>query len=274
MVGAALAVELVAGIALIGQSSAPPPPVSTAATVPSSIVVDGRTVRFIAFGGLANAALLNRIAAEIGDAVDAVSAFWGQDWQHDILIVATATDEQFAAQGGPGRQGADVAAVTVADQVDPVRRTAVGQRIVFAPGAAAMTDAALRIVVRHELFHYAARIDTAPDAPQWLTEGVADYVGRTDTPAPGPDALPARLPTDAELDTAGQQRSSAYDRAWWFARFVADTFGPPALRRLYLRSCGPGHPDPATAVPESLGVAMPDLPARWGDWLSGYIKRS
>ncbi|EUA23932.1 peptidase MA superfamily protein [Mycobacterium xenopi 4042] len=38
-------------------------------------------------------------------------------------------------------------------------------------GAAAMSDAALRIVLRHELFHYAARADTALDAPRWLTEG-------------------------------------------------------------------------------------------------------
>jgi hypothetical protein len=268
----ALVAELIVGVAALGRPAGPPPPSPTAA--PSSLVIHDRTVRFIAFGGQANSALLNRIAAEMPDAVNAVVGFWGEDWQHDILIVATATDNQFAVQGGPGRQGADVAAVTVADRVDAARRLVVGQRIVFAPGAVAMSDTSLRIVLRHELFHYAARADTAPDAPQWLTEGVADYVGRTDTPAPGPDALPARLPTDAELDTAGQGRSNAYDRAWWFARFVADTYGQPALRGLYLRACGPGHPDPETAVSEALGVAMPEVLGRWGDWLSGYIKKS
>ena len=51
------------------------------------------------------------------------------------------------------------------------------------------------------------------------------------------DALPVQLtlPTDADLDTPGPQRSLAYDRAWWFARFVADTYGTPKLRALYLR---------------------------------------
>jgi len=34
-----------------------------------------------------------------------------------------------------------------------------------------MSDSALRIVLTHELFHYAARVETALDAPHWLTEG-------------------------------------------------------------------------------------------------------
>lgn len=34
-----------------------------------------------------------------------------------------------------------------------------------------MSATALRIVLTHELFHYAARVDTALDAPRWLTEG-------------------------------------------------------------------------------------------------------
>jgi hypothetical protein len=232
------------------------------------MLVEGRTVRLIGLGGPATNPLLARIAAEIGDAIDAVVGFWGQDWQRDIVIVATATDYQFAAQAGQDGQFNDVAAATVADRLDLARRTALGLRMVFAPGAAAMSDRALRIVVRHELFHYAARTDTAPDAPQWLTEGVADFVGRTDTPAPGPDALPPTLPTDAELDAAGQQRSRAYDRAWWFSRFVADTYGTPKLRKLYLRACGPGHPDPATAVSDTLGVGLPELLAGWGRWLT------
>jgi hypothetical protein len=61
-----------------------------------------------------------------------------------------------------------------------VHHTATGQRIVFAPGASDMSDDALRIVLRHELFHFVSRAQTALDAPRWLTEGVADFVGRDD----------------------------------------------------------------------------------------------
>ena len=105
----------------------------------------------------------------------------------------------------------------------------------FAPGAAQMNDDSLRIVLRHELFHYAARAETAADAPRWLTEGVADYVGRPPTPLPANSATMAQrgLPTDAEL--SGPNAQLAYDRAWWFSRFVAGTYGPAALRSLYVR---------------------------------------
>lgn len=205
----------------------------------------------------------------MGVAVDAVVGFWGADWSHEISVVATGSDEQFrqAAGGGPASQWADIAAVTVVERVDPVARTMVEGSIVFAPGAAAMNDSALRIVLTHELFHYAARIDTAPDAPRWLTEGVADFVARPPTALPA-GATAAALPTDADVDTPGPGRSSAYDRAWWFARFVADTYGPGKLRSLYLAACGVGHSGLPTAVRAVLGVDAVDLLPIWQQWLT------
>ena len=54
-----------------------------------------------------------------------------------------------------------------------------------------------------------------------------------------------RLPTDADLNAAGPPRSLAYDRAWWFSRFVAETYGtddaagavPARLRTRPSRRC-------------------------------------
>jgi hypothetical protein len=248
-------------------------PVAVAPPAASTLVVgDGRTVQLLGMGGTTTSGLLRRIATQIGGAVDAVVAFWGADWQHDIIIVAAGSDDQFRrlTNGPPGQQMVDIAAAAVADSVDPVRRTATGQRIVFAEGAAAMTDDALRIVVRHELFHFASRADTALDAPRWLTEGVADYIGRPETARPGPGmaAELARLPSDTDFDAAGPTLSQVYDRAWWFCRFVADTYGAPALRALYLRAGGVGHPDPGTALRQVLGVDEPELLARWQRWLA------
>ena len=77
------------------------------------------------------------------------------------------------------------------------------------------------------------------------------------------------MPTDADLDAAGPAGSLAYDRAWWFSRFVADTYGTATLRALYLRACGPGHPDAATAVRDTLGADLPTVLARWRHWMSG-----
>ncbi|MGH3562560.1 MAG: hypothetical protein ACRDTN_12365 [Mycobacterium sp.] len=243
---------------------------------PAPLVVgDHRTVELINLGGPHGEALLTRIAANIGAAVGAVEAFWGTDWPHHIVVAATGSDRQFAALasagagGGTAGQWSDVAAVAVADRVDPGRRLAVGQRVVFAPGAAAISTTALRIVLDHELFHYAARADTAFDAPRWLTEGVADFVARgTATPA-GRPAPPLTLPSAADLDAVGPQRAQAYDRAFWFARFVAESYGTAKLRELYLAACGPGHTDPPAAVRQVLGVGLPGVLTRWQQWLTG-----
>ena len=212
--------------------------------------------------------LLSRIAAEIPPAVAAVEAFWGTDWPSRIVVEVAGSDQQFTAAAGSSGQWADVAAVTVATAVDTGRRLAAGQRIVFAPESATMTPDALRIVLGHELFHYASRADTAVDAPRWLTEGVADFVARTPAPSLHPPDLPLALPTDADLDTSGTRRAEAYDRAWWFARFVADDYGASALRELYLAACGPGHVDPPTALRWVLGDGPPGVLARWQRWLT------
>ena len=159
--------------------------------------------------------------------------------------MAAGTDAQFAAVGGGDSHTA---------------ATTTGERIMFAPGAAQMNDDSLRIVLRHELFHYAARAETAADAPRWLTEGVADYVARPPTP------LPANSADDGAAGTPDRRRVErtanaqlAYDRAWWFSRFVAGEYGPAALRSLYIRACGHGHPDLAAAVQDTLGTDVAGL---------------
>jgi hypothetical protein len=268
-----LAVELaLSAIAVIGQRPTPPrsgqPSVGVSA--PQRLQVGDRTLVMTNLGGRQAQDLLTRIAADMGQAVHAVEAFWGTDWPHDVDVVATGSQRQFEerAGGGPAAQWADIAAIAVADHVDPHRRVALGQRIVFAPGASGMSESALRIVLTHELFHYAARADTAVDAPRWLTEGVADYVARPHTPVPDVTPPPTALPSDADLAAPGQQRSQAYDRAWLFALFVADTRGAPTLRALYRAACGDGHTDLSGAVNDVLGTDTAGAVADWQQWLT------
>jgi hypothetical protein len=250
----------------------PAHPASSAAVgnSPRIIAAGDHTARLTNLGGPRSEILLGRVAANIAAAVDAVQAFWGNDWPREIAVVATGSQRQFETEagGGPPAQWTDIAAVAVADRIDPAHRIAIGQRIVFAPGAVDMSDPALRIVLSHELFHYAARADTAVDAPRWLTEGVADYVARPATPLRQPTPLPTALPSDADLDAPGPARSQAYDRAWWFARFVADTHGAPTLRALYRAGCGVGHTDLPAAMRDVLGVDTADVLAEWQHWLT------
>lgn len=262
-----MAAELIFGVCVVGTSSSSPAPAAPAA---GALVTGDRTLQMTDLGGLQAQQVSNRVAADIGPAVAAVEAFWGVDWPHVINVVATGTQREFVARagGGPAAQWADIAAIAVADSVDPARRLATGQRIVFAPGAAGLSDHALRIVLSHELFHYAARADTAVDAPQWLAEGVADYVARPDDPLPRVAAPPTALPSDAELAEPGPARSSAYDRAWSFALFVADTRGAPTLRALYRAACGDRHTDLPTAVQNVLGTDTAGTLADWQRWLT------
>jgi uncharacterized protein DUF4157 len=263
LLGFLLIVELIVAVMLVGRPVTPPAapapaaaPTTSIAASSTTVVADGRTVELMSLGGPQTRPLLDRVAGEMDDAARAVTAFWGADWPRNIVVVATGSDEQFRALAGGGP---DIAAATT------------GQRIVFAPGASAMSDAALRIVLRHELFHYAARSRTALDAPRWLTEGVADFVGRPAAPRPGPAqaANLAQLPTDADLDTEGATRSLAYDRAWWFTRYIADRYGTDTLRRLYEKACGPGHLGIETAVSDTVGADMAEVLADWRRWLAG-----
>jgi hypothetical protein len=253
-------------LATRGSHAPPSPPLVSA---PQRLDIGDRTVRTTNLGGPRQQALLTRVAEDIGPAIAAVDAFWGDDWPRDIDVVATGTQRQFEAKagGGPAAEWADIAAIAVAERVDPARRIALGQRIVFAPAAADMNEHALRIVLTHELFHYAARAYTALDAPRWLTEGVADYVARPHTPLPAMPP-PAALPSDSDLADPGPRRSQAYDRAWLFALFVADTRGAPALRALYVAACGDRHTDLPTAVHDVLGTDDAGILADWQRWLT------
>lgn len=246
---------MVAAVTLLAGANADP-----------QTVGDGRTVLLSDRDGPNTQRTGERILAEIGPAVDAVVAFWGADWQRDIPIDVTATEEQFvAAMAGTGVEAsfADVAAVAVATWVDPAHSVAEGQRIVFAARAYEMSDAALRLVLRHELFHFAARAQTALDAPLWVTEGVADFVARPAVPAA---AVTTSLPVDADFLGPEPGRSQAYDAAWSFMRFVADTFGAQDLRQFYVRAAGADHIDAPGAAREVFGIEMPDLVAMWGSW--------
>jgi hypothetical protein len=267
LLGALLLAELVLAGALIGWPSTT---AAVPAVVPANVgapagladvsssrtLSDGRTVTMMSLPGADTSLLADRFATELDGAVRAVTAFWGDDWPRQVLVVAAGNDQEFLGLDGGTP---DNAATTTA------------QRILFAPCARSMSRSALRIVLRHELFHYASRSKTTADAPQALTEGVADFVARPAQPRPGPGRATelARLPTAADFDGDGATRALAYDRAWWFSRYVADRYGPSTLRSLYLAACGPGHADVGTAVRHTLGAELNQVLVAWRQWLSG-----
>lgn len=263
---AVLITQLSLAVALVAaepSSSTVPQPPTVAQPAPGG----QRDVTLVSLGGAATDPLLRRIATELDGAVDAVESFWGAEWPHEVVVVAAGTDAEFRQQAIGVADTSRIAAVTVADSVNPQENSASGQRIVFAPDAVTMSREALRLVLTHELFHYAARGSTAADAPRFITEGVADYVARPMVPSQiTRQRLPQALPADLDFAVPDPELTLAYDRAWLFARYLADRYGAPVLRAFYVRAAGPERTDVDTALREVLRTEPADVLTGWQEW--------
>lgn len=226
--------------------------------------------------GHPGSAVAPRLVQEIDGAMRSLSEFWGAQSRTGMLFVAAETDAEFAALVG-GEHTEGIAAAAVADRVDS--GVAVGQRVIFAPGSAALPADQFRVVLRHELFHAAARTVTGDRAPLWLVEGVADYNGRrgSDTPfrnaaptlasALAAGRVPDHLPTDDEIENPGPRRTQAYEEAWSVAQYVAEAYGEPQLVQLY-RYGAQFAPDPqGAAIQRALGIDEATLVRQWQSWL-------
>src|SRR6201995_3010327 len=122
-IGALLVTELVCALLLVGRPHAGPaqPVVAAPAslTTPTAgstteTLTDGRTVHLVGMPGAQTAPLLGRIGAEMNDAAQAVTAFWGSDWPRDIVIVSAGTGAEFGTLAGGGP---DIAATTTAERI-------------------------------------------------------------------------------------------------------------------------------------------------------------
>ncbi len=226
---------------------------------------------------------VDRTRRSLREAVSAVTAFWGSEWPRRAVVVSTATPEEFSAIAhSSATDTSAAAAATVFDRVDG--DTVIGQRVVLAPSANDLPAPALAVVLRHELTHVAARSVTAKNAPLWITEGVAEYVGRKGTYVRLDDAAPDlasqvragqspdALPSDQDFGVATDKSTLAYQSAWALAAYVADRYGETRLKALYrgvAASGDVGRQDNAIAT--ALGVDRNRLIADWRRWLAEQV---
>jgi hypothetical protein len=228
-----------------------------------------------------NAELAKRISAELDSDVKAVSEVWDQPWSREVAVLVPSSDDEMKAFVGPEFAVDAIAAVAVADRVDNGRHTAVGQRVVLNPGnAEQMPATSLKVVLRHEMTHIAARGYTVDGTPMWMLEGFANYVGYRDSGIPVDVAAadvadlersgkpPTDLPANGDFAAGGDKINLAYDEAWTLNSFIADTFGQHALVTLYLRIAG-GSPttDVGQQLHDVLGLDRAGLIAGWQDYL-------
>lgn len=229
---------------------------------------------------------VERVRRQLAPAVTAVSDFWGDDWARRAVVTATGSEDQFAqltrTEAGATKAAA---AATVFAKIDRGTGTVVGQRVVLSPAAAQLSESGVAVVLRHELFHVAARIQTAENAPLWLVEGVAEYVGRRGSEGDLTDAapdlavevaagrLPDKLPADSAFGVDNETARLAYQTAWSFAAFVAGRYGDDRLRQMYLM-VAQGGDDAATteALEKALGAGEDELIDQWRSWLRREVR--
>jgi hypothetical protein len=232
--------------------------------------------------------MVERLVRELDTSVEAVSAVWPTSWSKRVALMLPDSPGEMRALVGPDFPVESVVAVAVADRVDNKTRTVAGQRVVLSPsGVRALSVASLRIVLRHEITHLAARADTVDGSPTWLLEGFADYVGYRDsgvTLAEGApdlakrvrqDGPPTALPEDRAFRSSGGELDLAYQQSWSLARYIAEHYGEPTLIAVYRKLAGAG---PVSAMEtddmlrDVLGVDRGGLVAGWQSYLRGALK--
>ncbi len=235
-----------------------------------------------------NDQIVERLASELDPAVRAVGDIWPTSWSERVVLMLPDSPGEMKAMVGPDFPVDSVVAVAVADRVDHASRTATGQRVVLSPnGVRALSLPSLRVVLRHEITHLAARTDTVDGSPTWLLEGFADYVGYRDsdvTLAEGaPDLAqrvrssgpPGALPEDRAFRGSGAELDQAYQQSWSLARFVADRFGEDRLVKLYrtLAAVGPASArETDDMLRDVLGMDRAKLVGDWQDYLRDALK--
>jgi hypothetical protein len=227
--------------------------------------------------------LAERIANELDAAVTGVSDVWGRAWPQQVVVLLPDTADEMRALVGPNFPVDAVVAVSVADQVDTEKNTAAGQRVVMSPTTAAgLSVAALRIVLRHEITHIAARGSTVDGSPMWLLEGFADYVGYRESGIPlaqsAPDLAaqmtvrgpPDRLPADESFRSQGNTLDLAYQQSLSVARFVADRYGEPKLIQMYRTLAKAGRTTPPELdklLRSVISLNQEEFVAAWREYL-------
>jgi len=240
------------------------------------LVTRGRSSMVLAHP--ANAGRARGFAEAVDAAVPRVTAIVGTRWPRRVAVLIPDDQREMASLVGQRLALGKIAAVAVADSVDPSSGQARGQRVVVNPANLDRLGAlGRRVVLQHEVTHIATRGFTGHGTPIWLVEGFADWVGYLDSRLPDRlvgDELrgqvrsrrwPGRLPTAADFRGDSPRLAIAYEESWSACRFIAGRAGPAGLLRLY-RLVGTAA-DPAGAVDHALrtvlGMSSAQFVAAW-----------
>ena len=216
---------------------------------------------------------LRRYAATADRVVPQVSAVWGKGWSRYAVVVVPRTVAQLGRALGRTAASLDgYAAVTTAEGSSSSGR-AVAERVwVNTPAMAELSAVGRQVVLRHEMTHVATAAPEHPDAPLWLVEGVAEWMGYRGSGIPLDVATgdlldevrrgrtPPALPDDAAF--AGAAVDVAYESAHLACAVIVARYGAADLVALYRQVVIDGD-DLSTTFQSLTGQPIASLRKDW-----------
>jgi hypothetical protein len=223
--------------------------------------------------GQPTAAWSSRVRAAVAEVRRRVTAGSAMGWAGAVVVEVPATRSDFeAVLGSSDGRYASIAAVTVAEGP-----AAAAVRIVVNPEVTRrLAPTGVAIVLLHEVVHVATRSAESP-APSWVVEGLADYVALRAYPSAGAgaaepllrqvrtDGAPTRLPADDRFRAGAADLAAGYAEAWLACRYIAETYSPSGLQRLYTALDRGVGLDQATQ--DELGTSTAALTVGWRRYL-------
>jgi hypothetical protein len=246
---------------------------------PVQSVRDGRVLAIGARGD----ARVPALAATAERARAAVAAFWTAKWPGTAVVVLP-SDSQLLNPLVGSRSASDQVAVTrwESGRDGPVIRVLMNPTYYDQ-----MQPLAREIVLRHEITHVAQDALPHGGTPNWLSEGLADFVGYRGSGVASAyiavqlfdqvraGNVPENLPADTEFafSKTQQQRQLAYESGWSFCQMIADEYGEDQLVPFYVHVAkGRGSQEDRLddAAHTVLDTSFDALVTRWHAWLSAH----
>jgi hypothetical protein len=230
--------------------------------------------------------LMRRVATSVDAAVPRVVSAWGGNWSQKVVALVPSTQDELGRIVGGHGDYSQIAAVATAELRDAAAGYhPVGDRIVINPPTfAKLGTLGRRVVLTHEVTHVATRAASGPQAPAWLVEGFADYVGYRGVRVPYSssaaelrDAVrhgrtPTSLPSEHDFDGLNKNLAQVYEEAWLAVSLLTEQHGREGLLQFYRQV---GRDDaPATAVEDAFrdlwGTSLATFTA---DWRRDLVRR-
>jgi hypothetical protein len=203
--------------------------------------------RVIVLGHPKSHVSLRALADEADRDIPRVTSVWGSGWSQRVVVLAPNSATELSKVLADNDDLSQIAAVATAELVEGSQRTTpVGDRVLVNPNNYEKLNAKGRqVVMTHEITHVASRVASGPLLPDWLIEGIADYVGYRDLHVPPTTAAHALkvyldgghhlsgLPSDDVYVGSNKHLDLAYDESWLACRFIAEHWGQSTLVQLY-----------------------------------------